>query len=150
MKLPSYWGPLRLVRELDGADFWMLYDELLDDGSGFRHNREVLLDAWKDGRMCGLAVDETDTMDRAPELLHEPLFARDKDGYSNTMATRYLLPCFCVTGQADATSAVIIWTHTRARRRGLGSALVQRLGITRADNPLEASAQFWTACGLGS
>jgi hypothetical protein len=117
-------------------------DELVDDRSDFYGNRAMLLKAWKNGCLHGLAVQETDEMFESPQRRDEPLFCTEK-------GTMYLLPCLCMTGEgADTSTAEILWTHTRARRRGLGTAMVQKLGIKKVYNPLEGSAPFWKACGL--
>ena len=141
-KLPAYWGPLKLVSDLGPRDFWGLIDELVDDRSGFFNNRAWLLEAWKNGCLHGLAVEETDEMFKSPERQDEPLFCEERD-------TMYLLPCLCMTSEgADRSTAEIIWTHKRARRRGLGTALVQKLGIKKVWKPVKGSAPFWKACGL--
>ena len=141
-KLPAYWGPLQVVSGLTAGDFWALIDELKDDRSGFLYNRAILLDAWKNGCLHGLAVEETDDMFKSPERRGEPLFCKNSD-------TMYLLPCLLMTGEdAELSTVEIIWTHKRARRKGLGTELVQKLGIKKVYNPLEGSAPFWKACGL--
>ena len=38
----------------------------------------------------------------------------------------YLLPCFCIQ---KINTAIIIWTHTRARRNGFAKKLVNLLNI---------------------
>ena len=44
------------------SDFWHLYDKLLDDRSGFVHNRVDLLAAYTDRRMFTLCAQEDDAM----------------------------------------------------------------------------------------
>jgi len=50
----------KLLQVDDPADFWCLIDELLDDKSGFFHNRNTLLKAFKDGTLYSLHIDETE------------------------------------------------------------------------------------------
>jgi len=136
-------GPLKLVSNLRSYDFWALMDELVDDQSGFYGNRGLLLDAWKDGSLHSLAVEETDDMLKSPEQRDDALFC------TSSCHTKYLLPCLIVTGTDSESSTVeIIWTHTRARRRGLGTAMVQKLGIKKVYDPLEGSELFWKAVHL--
>ena len=52
----------KLLQVDDPADFWCLIDELLDDKSGFFHNRNTLLKAFKDGTLYSLHIDETEEM----------------------------------------------------------------------------------------
>ena len=118
----------KLLQVDDPADFWSLIDELLDDESGFFHNRDILLKAFKDGTLYSLHVDETEEMFG---LERDPVFIS---------TSFYLLPCLCVK-QDDA--ALIIWTHRRARNRGFARKLIQLLGIQSAIQPLQASLGFW-------
>mgnify|MGYP000353751366 CR=1 FL=1 len=47
-------------------------------------------------------------------------------------------------------NAIIIWTHTRARRNGFAKKLVNLLNIQYAYNPLPESIDFWKACNIKS
>jgi len=124
----------KLLQVDDPADFWCLIDELLDDKSGFFHNRNTLLKAFKDGTLYSLHIDETEEMFTSKK--RDPVFIRN---------SFYLLPCLCVK-QDDA--ALIIWTHTRARNRGFARKLIQLLGIQTAIQPLQASLGFWEKCNI--
>lgn len=134
----EHWGEIVVTRIEDASDFWCLFDELFDDDSGFVHNRDVLLDAFKSGNLYGLRVEETKLMRR-----DHPLFAVDAYGSYSW----YLLPCLCVKRD---NIAEIIWTHTRARRNGFAKKMVEQLGITKANHPLPESKDFWRAVGIGS
>jgi hypothetical protein len=57
----------------------------------------------------------------------------------------YLLPCFCVK---ENDKAIIIWTHTRARKMGFAKILVKLLHIEYAYNPLPDSIEFWKKCNV--
>ena len=130
------WGALSLTSPTS-TDFWQMIDELEDDQSGFLSNRTFIADAWKDGRLHCLTVGETDSMFERKAAC-DPIFC---DG------TVYLLPCFAVTSTGDKTRCEILWTHARAQRIGLGTALVEQLGIVAITNQLAGSGKFWEACG---
>jgi hypothetical protein len=129
------WGDIKPYTVEDASDFWSLYDELRDDSSNFLCNRNSILEAYMNGTLYGLRVTETDEMYHSKER-ENPIFCK---------GTLYCLPCFCIK---DDTTAVIIWVHTRARRKGFGKSLVNQLGITKADTPLPTSIPFWEACGI--
>lgn len=128
------WGEISLLK-IDSNDFWCLIDELYDDNSGFRHNKSVILEAYKNGNLYGLTVKDTDSMyNRHAELY--TVFCEN---------SLYLLPCFCVK---ENNKAIIIWTHTRARRNGFARKLINLLNIEYAWNPLPDSIAFWKACNI--
>lgn len=119
-----------------GYDFWCLFDALKSDGSVFVHNRSVLADGFKEGNLYGLRVSETDAM-YARVAMQDDIFCP---------GSAYLLPCLCLlNGDGDVE---IIWTHTRARRKGFASKLVELLGVRRANNPLSGSDKFWKHCNV--
>jgi len=129
------WGTIKLAQIESGDDFWALLFELADDESKFLHNRSTLVEAFKDGQLYGLRVCESQKMYER--------FARVDGVFCR--GSYYLLPCFCVT--QDLT-AVIIWTHTRARKMGFAKKLVELLHIERAWNPLPDSLEFWMKCNI--
>lgn len=129
------WKDIKVYKVVDSSDFWALFFELADDNSGFIHNRNMILDAYKNGNMFGLRVIETDEMFESGERSN-PIFCKD---------THYTLPCFCIKNES---TAIIIWVHTRARNHGFGRKLVEQLGITKADHPLPESIPFWKKCGI--
>ena len=116
---------LRLEKITNSDDFWALYEELIDDNSGFLHNRATLLDAFKTGKLFGLSSN----------TLGIPYCTNSKD----------LLPCLCAR---EGNKAIIIWTHTRARKRGYARRLVELLDITCAFRPQGDSLDFWAKCGV--
>tara|TARA_B100001093_G_scaffold475388_1_gene500917 strand:- start:929 stop:1333 length:405 start_codon:yes stop_codon:yes gene_type:complete len=129
------WGEITLERIDDSYSFWFLYDELLDDKSGFLNNRTCILDAYKNGNLYGLRVKETDKMFEKGERQND-IFCKGGN---------YLLPCFCIK---ENNKAVIIWTHTRARKKGFAKCLVNLLDIKYAYNPLPDSIDFWKKCNV--
>lgn len=129
------YGEILMKKIISGNDFWALFDELVDDKSGFLYNRSIIIDAYKNGNLYGLEVTETDSMYRRCAR-SDSIFCFD---------TSYLVPCFCVI---ENENAIILWVHTRARRRGFGSKLVHLLGITYVPDPLPDSMDFWKACNI--
>jgi hypothetical protein len=130
------WGPIQLNKIDCSRDFWALINELHDDMSDFVYNKDNILDAYVEGNLYGLSVSETDEMYKNREN-NNPIFVQD--------ASLYLLPCFCIVNN---DIAIIIWTHTRARRKGFAKKLVELLNIKYASNPLPGSEQFWFACNV--
>lgn len=133
------WGEIKLLKIEAGGDFWDLIDELSDGKSDFFHNRGMLVEAFRDGNLYGLRVSETGAMFRNG-VRRNIEFVRSNTGY-----TLYMLPCLCVR---HMDKAIIIWTHSRARRQGFARKLVTLLDIKHADSPLPESLNFWKACGI--
>ena len=126
------WGEIKLIKIESGDDFWTLLDELKDDKSGFFCNKNVIVSAYKDGNLYGLQVEETDSM-------------YERGARSDTILSWYLLPCFCIM---ENNTAIIIWTHTRARKNGFAKKLVELLKIKYAYDPLPDSLDFWRKCNI--
>ena len=128
-------GEIKLAQIDDSMDFWRLFEELCDDNSGFYHNRSVILEAYKNENLYGLRVTETDKMyERGARI--DNIFCNE---------SWYLLPCFCVK---ENNKAIIIWTHTRARKMGFAKKLVELLNIEYAWNPIPDSIEFWKKCNV--
>lgn len=124
------YGETYLEKIEDGRNFWDLFDELIDDISGFLNNRNYIVDSYKEGNMYGLRVTETDSM-------YQRHAAMDKLFCSGSF---YLLPCFIIK---EKDEAFILWVHTRARNKGLGTKLVELSKIKYVYNPLPESVGFW-------
>lgn len=128
------WGEIKLV-QIDDHDFWCIFDELDDDDSLFLNNRDFIVRSYKDGNLYGLRVDETDNMYKRGAG-SDGIFCSD---------SLYLLPCFCIR---EEDKAMIIWTHTRARKMGFARKLVELLQIKVAHIPLPDSLKFWKKCNI--
>ena len=128
------WGEIKL-KQIDSNDFWCLMEELCDNKSGFVCNRSTILDAYKNGNLYGLTVNETNKM-------YKRCAYEDNIFCSNS---RYLLPCFCTK---ENNKAIIIWTHTRARKNEFAKKLVELLQIESTDHPLLDSIEFWKTCNI--
>jgi len=129
------WGNLCLQKIDNAFDFWALIDELASDDSEFIYNKETLLDSYVSGNLYGLRITESTPMYKSMTRGH-PLFCKD---------SFYLLPCLCVKNDEKA---VIIWTHSRARKMGFAKLLVKLLNIKYADTPLPESIGFWKKIGI--
>jgi len=129
------WGEIKLIQIDSNNDFWYLIDELCDDNSGFFNNRSTILEAYKNKNLYGLRVNETDEMYKKGEIMNN-IFCNN---------SYYLLPCFCVK---EDNKAIIIWTHTRARKMGFAKKLIELLKIEYAYNPLPDSINFWKKCNV--
>lgn len=137
---------LEVIRVCHGGDFIALLDEItaeffdMKDPSApsFFHNRSVLADAFKKGRLYSLrAIESKDMYYRGAAL--ESHFVSLQSYRPTSM---YLLPCFCVTSSYDETD--IVWTHPRVRRMGLASSLLRRIGaIFPSGTILPESCGFW-------
>ena len=128
------WSEIKLIK-IDSDDFWCLFDELLNDNSCFVYNRNIILEAYKEQNLYGLIVNETNKM-------YETGGQMDNIFCHNSL---YLLPCFCVK---ENNKAIIIWTHTRARKMGFAKKLVELLNIEYAYKPLSESIEFWKKCNV--
>lgn len=139
-QIPSDWGDWNVVEIERGTEFWALLDELVDDKSGFYGNRTIITEAYREGRLYGIRVEETDGMFKR-KARSDPLFCP---------GTYHLLPCFCIVREMEngEIGAVMIWVHSRARRLGFGRTLVEDLNVTKAIEPLPGSEGFWRACGI--
>lgn len=143
--LPNEWGELKLMQITDGTDVWLIMEELFNDMSGFLCNKGFILDAFRKGTLFGLRVCETDEMYHS-KTRYLPFMARPNNcGDAHTM---YMLPCFCIVQDTNPETVDIIWTHSRARRLGFATKMIELLGIKRADTPLPESKDFWTAVGI--
>ena len=129
------WGCLDVIRVSYNSHFWNIIDELIDDNSGFVANRDMILDAYTGGNMFGISVRETPSM-RIRNARNDNIFCK---------GGRYILPCFCIR---DCDRAIIIWTHSRARRRGFAKRMVNVLGIKSAYRPIITSIGFWKKCNI--
>jgi hypothetical protein len=136
--MQSDYGKFVLTPIESGDDFWCLIKALQDDNSSFMNNISTIVERYKEGKLFGLRVSETDSMYKRGARTDDA-FCRDLHGELSW----YLLPCFCIViGQ----TAEICWVHSKLRRMGLGKALVSLLKVEKAFHPLEESMPFWDAC----
>lgn len=123
----------------DANEFFRLYDTLLSHKSGFAHNRDVLLEAWKRGNeLYTLHIVETQELFEnvylRQELAH---FTYPEDANPSWLN----LPVFCWRDAGNA--CIMLWTAPHIRRLGLAKELLGLLEITRAYKILPESRTFW-------
>lgn len=130
------WGEINVVKVQSGKQFVRLFDELKDcdkelpDGTGFHNNLSTLIDAYKDGDLYTLTVEENLEMSKAKTNTKNPLFV--KFGW-------YELPCMMVMDQNGACD--ILWVHRRARGMGFARKLVENVKCARGVLP--SATGFW-------
>ena len=132
------WGELKLVQITSGRDFWSLMDEIKEDK--FYHNRSIIVESYKNNNLYGLRVDETYEMYNK-FVGTDDIFCDIRKG-----STQYLLPCLCIK---DNDTAIILWTHPRARNNGFAKKLVHLLDIKYALNIFPQSKEFWKKLNIG-
>jgi hypothetical protein len=121
-------------------DFWCLIDSIVGDmdrdlqthkeKKGFYHHRTIILEAFQQGRLFGLrTINEEVSEICCPGSL-------------------YLLPCFCIVDPENKKEAIMIWTESRYRCKGLGKSLLKKLDIESARGISLKSVDFWIKCGF--
>lgn len=133
-----------LERELvcieDADDMVTALDQLTADESGFLHNRDWLLDAWRKGNLYTMRIKQTEELYKDHEL-------RGALGYFLGVPPHGLnLPVLC--GCIDGDACEILWVAKHVRKLGLGRDLVRSLGIKRAPRVLDQSRGFWVRIGV--
>lgn len=120
-------------------EFFTMYDTLLMHQSGFLHDRNQLLAAWKRGsELYTLQIKETQELYDNFTLREQiAVFTNPADPQPSWLN----LPVFCWRDAGDA--CIMLWTAPHVRRIGLAKELLKLLGITRAYNVLPESRPFW-------
>nr|WRJ70059.1 hypothetical protein TetV2_00614 [Oceanusvirus sp.] len=134
------WSTAKTTLVDTGFVFWPLFDEMVRDGSGFVHNRETLVDAFRNDKMYCLRLPETDALFADKD-------SRDHPWFMNRTRSIYALPVVAVTSGEEDENIDILWVHSRCRRAGFGRMIVQQLGIKRAPCVMEDTLPFWKALG---
>lgn len=139
---------LYLQKIESSADFWYLMDELIDDQSKLYYNRDSLLNSFTFGDLYGLKMHETEEMRmkrmRGDSVRDDSIFCKD---YKRN-ASFYLVVCFCVCDKKKDGTISYIWTHTRARHKGLATILVNYLEPNIISEPLDEAVEFWDKMGF--
>ena len=151
---PSKWGPMAVECVRDAEWFWGLMDEVYDDSDpptasttrGYWWCREGLLEAFSDGRLFGVCVPPTESMQLVDHL---PQIGREHLWRSVSSWKRYLLPCFIVM-YTDRLTVDKVWTHPRLRRHGLARMMVRALNLRRIEHVEgnDGCREFFTAMGF--
>jgi hypothetical protein len=136
-KLPEYYGEIELAKIETGNEFFFLLDTLFEDeekylppDTGFRWNKRIIADSFKDGCLYGLRVNETKEM-YEKNAWKDEIFGK---------GTFYLLPCFCIMTRDICE---IIWIKSNIRKQGLGKKFIELLNIKKAYRPVKGSEYFW-------
>ena len=150
---------MRLHPELDGAPVpfnfgacaasWVccLLDELRLDPVHMASD-ECLLDAWKENRLCGVQILQTDAMRNASPSRLSFFMANSSTGYGE-----HVLPCFVVFarpgGDVEPENVIeLFWVAPRARRRGVGACLDRMYACEYVHLPVVTAVPFWTKLGF--
>jgi ribosomal protein S18 acetylase RimI-like enzyme len=135
-------GPLQVKQVEEGGTFWCIYDEL--GNKGFFHNRNQMVEAFAAGTLYYVLLKETDNNYNSKELRDLPLFM-DK-----TKAPFLSFPAF---GVCDIHGEIVmLWVHQRARRRGIGKAIVNHFKLLhkkiKVSEKVFGSDAFWKVMDL--
>ena len=160
-KLHSDVAPVDFGRDYIGAQgagfLTCILDELKEEYDEFGdpclwHGRQVLMQAWKENRLYGLKLIETDALyamswvdadgSKPKSGLARHFMYNQQTGHSE-----YILPCFLTSG--DRVDEVqMIWVAPRVRRMKLGSLLEQWHPHSLAQQTVPEARDFWTALGF--
>jgi len=129
------------------SEFWELMDELVDDKSSLYYNRDAFLRAFIDGDLYGLKMHETDEMYTCrmsgESVRDDCIFCQDYKKHESN----YLVVCLCVCNKKQHGTLEYIWTHSRVRKRGLATILVNYLQPDIISKPLDEALGFWNKLG---
>jgi hypothetical protein len=130
----------KMLRPLETeGEFFALYDALLRYNSGFAHNREGLLGAWKrGGELYTLNIVETQALFENHDLRMKLALFADPE---NPKPSWLNLPIFC--WKVDEDVCIMMWTAPHMRKLGLARELLDRLGIAQVRHVVPESWSFW-------
>lgn len=137
------YGEVRLTKIGDSVDFWTLFDEMSATeqvNNPVISNRVCLLDAFKEGILFSLKIEETDEMYRRGAK-EDDIFARDRYGTPSF----YLLPCIIVVRNYCVEW---LWVHPRIRNQGFGRILVHLSKAESINKAIPGSESFWIKLGM--
>ena len=137
------------------AWFFCIMDELQKDASmtwmGVKWY-EFILQAWRENRLLGLKMHETDSLYNLSHIEMSKYFMFS----ITTGRCDYVLPCFLVTsnegresdsGIDTGESIEFMWVAPRVRRMGLGGILDQKYDHEYVHHPVDEALPFWHAMG---
>lgn len=137
-ELSTYLNTKQLFKISYSDDFWLLWDQLNYFDSGFKHNRESLLDWYKDDMLYTVQIPET------VELFH--------GNWAHILAAKYLtsschmsLPCFCAAKNGECRG---VWVQEDLRKRGIAKFMLHSLGVNRINRAVNESKSFWVHMGM--
>ncbi|WP_339044358.1 hypothetical protein [Cardinium endosymbiont of Tipula unca] len=120
------WGKIKLTEINTPTRFWRLFDELRNDKSELVYERDLILNAFINGNLYGLEVEETDSMFERDSL--------EEDGFCEN--TFMMLPCFCIAKEKVDHIPEIVWVHKRATGNKFDAMMLEQLrGIVAKKQP---------------
>ena len=136
-------GHVRLL-SIDGQALATLIDEMIKDNCPFIWSLGVILDAFRNDQMYGLALTEN-------EEGYDKLEIQNKKKYCCKYGSVVgQLPCFIVLHYSGCCDKVdFLWVHSRARKLGLGRELVTLCKVRFCVRPLAESREFWDKLDIG-
>ena len=138
------------IAKVENADlFFALIETIRDEDpetDGFHNNRAHLLEGMIRGDLYTMLVRESDELYEIDNYLRDPRFLRNL-GYYVPSGDGAALPCMALVkrGPDGEVVADIVWVHSCIRRMGIGTAMVQQLRISKADNIMDEARAFWAA-----
>ena len=105
------WGTIHLLQIVDGNDFCCILEEM-NDGTVIHKHR--FAEAYRDGNLFGLYVEETDDM-FSREAYNDPIFCQNSS---------YLLPCTAIKRNGFIQS---VWSHERVKGYRFEKHLIRML-----------------------
>lgn len=144
------WGVVDIRKVEDGDLLETLISELCDDDSNFINNLRIIFDDFKKGNLYTLKVCETKSMFNR-KAYNDEIFAgnkniiiKTKEKTFNLLSSKsnYILPCLCCRNRKTVD---IIWVHSRCRRNGFGTKLIELLNLNKIYSFVEGSEEFWNS-----
>lgn len=135
-------GGYQLFEISDGDSMQHILNWLQNARSGFRYNTPSLLEAFRESRIYGVQLIETN-------FLHEKRCSEDRifQSRQHGQLTRpwrlYMLPAFCVVNYEDPHQCDFLWVHSSVRRQGIARFMVDSLDIMKVNERLAGSETFW-------
>ena len=107
---------------------------------GFYHNRTTLLKDYIKGNLytVGGWFEEEDRRDSRWSRYYD--FCAGFNDKSDNWERHQILPCFCIV---EDNACDILWVHERLRNKGIATFMLDTLKVTKANDILPESKEFW-------
>ena len=136
--------PFEWTNKISPDELLFLYEALLEDKSGFLHNRSSVLGGWKRGSLWMPKDCSCNTT--AMRAIYQGIWGDDFKCFFET--SRAALPACFLFDLTDTKAAPrIVWVHSKIRRRGVAMSGIRQLKCATAkiQDQLEGAAEFWRA-----